>query len=46
MTYLQLGVVRNRAYAGGTGRESDLPNAILILLQGVRGPVPAICMFW
>ena len=46
MTYLQFGVMRNRAYAGGTGKEGGLPNAILILLQRVRGPVPIICMFW
>jgi len=42
MTYLQFGVMGNRAYAGGTGKESGLPNAVLILPQRVRGPVPII----
>jgi len=45
MTYLQLGVMRNSTYAGGLGGKRNLPNAILILLQGVRGPVPFVYGF-
>jgi hypothetical protein len=45
VTYLQFGIVRNSAYAGALRRESNFPNAILILFQRVRGPVPVICTF-
>lgn len=46
VTYLQFGIMRNSAYAGALRRESNFPNAILILIQRVRGPVPIICTFW
>jgi hypothetical protein len=45
MTYLELGVMGNGAYTRGLGRKSNLPHTILVLLEGVRGPVPFIWQF-